>query len=55
MQQQPDSGTRYIHQYLKVGEKEKWKNKGMNKQKQPDSGIPYISAHCLRVYQVSIF
>ena len=30
-------------------------NKGMNKQQQPDSGIHHTSAHCPRVYQVSIF
>ena len=27
---------------LKIGEKEKWRNKGMNKQQQPDSGTQYI-------------
>ena len=31
------------------------RNKGMNKQQQPDSGIHYIYAHCPRVYQVSTF
>ena len=25
---------------LKIGEKEKWRNKGTNKQEQPDSGVP---------------
>ena len=40
---------------LKIGEKEKWSNKGMNKQQQPDSGIHDTSAHCPRVYQLSIF
>ena len=40
---------------LKIGEKEKWKNKGMNKQQQPNSGIHDTSAHCPRVYQFSIF
>ena len=38
-----------------IGEKEKWRNKGMNKQQQPDSGIHDTSAHCPCVYQVSIF
>ena len=33
----------------------KWRNKGMNKQQQPDSGIHNTSAHCQRVYLVSIF
>ena len=33
----------------------KWRNKGINKQQQPDSGIHDTSAHCPRVYQVSIF
>ena len=31
------------------------KNKGMNKQQQPCSGIFDTSAHCPHVYQVSIF
>ena len=50
-------------QCMKTGEKEKWRNKEMNKQQQPDSGIQMqpdsgihdTSAHCPRVYQVSIF
>ena len=42
-------------QCLKIGEKEKWRNKGTNMQQQPDSGIHDSSAHCPRVYQVSIF
>ena len=33
----------------------KMENKGTNKQQQPDSGIYDTSAHCPRVYQVSIF
>ena len=33
----------------------KKKNKGTNKQKQPDSGIHHTSTHCPCVYQVSIF
>ena len=37
------------------GEKDKWRNKGTNKQQQPDSSIHDTSAHCPRVYQVSIF
>ena len=37
---------------LKIGEKEKWRNKGMNTQQQPDSGLHDASAHCPRVYQV---
>ena len=40
---------------LKTGEKEKWRNKGTNKQQQPDSGINHTSAHCPCVYQVSTF
>ena len=36
-------------------EKEKWRNKGMNKQQQPDSGTQDTSACCPRVYQVSTF
>ena len=36
-------------------EKEKWRNKGMNKQLQPDSGIHNTSAHCPHAYQVSTF
>ena len=40
---------------LKTGEKEKWRNKGTNKQQQPDSGKYDTFAHCPRVYQVSIF
>ena len=40
---------------LKIEEKEKWWNKGTNKQQQPDSGIYDTSAHCPHVYQVSIF
>ena len=31
------------------------KNKGTNKQEQPDSGIHDTSAHCAGVYQVSTF
>ena len=42
-------------QCLKIGEKEKWRNRGMNKQQKPDSGIHHTSAHCPCVYQVSIF
>ena len=42
-------------QCLKIGEKEKWRNKGMNMQQQPDSGIHHTSAHFPHVYQVSIF
>ena len=33
----------------------KMKNKGTNKQQQPDSGIHNTSAHCPRVYLVSTF
>ena len=40
---------------LKIGEKEKWRYKGTIKKQQPDSGIHDTSAHCPRVYQVSIF
>ena len=36
-------------------EKEKWRNKGTNKQQQPDSGTHNTSAHSPRVYQVSTF
>ena len=39
-------------QCLKIGEKEKWRNKGMNTQQQPDSGLHDAFAHCPRVYQV---
>ena len=35
---------------LKIGEKEKWRNKGMNKHQQADSGIHDTSVHCPRVY-----
>ena len=42
-------------QCLKIGEKENWRNKGLNMQKHPDSGIHDTSPHCPRVYQVSIF
>ena len=42
-------------QCLKIGEKEKWRNKGMNMQQQSDSGTHETSAHCPCVYQVSIF
>ena len=42
-------------QYLKIGEKEKWRNNGTNKQQQPDSGIHNTSAHCPHVYQKLIF
>ena len=34
-------------------EKEKWRNKGTNKQQQPDSGKHNTPAHCPRMYQVS--
>ena len=34
-------------------DKEKWRNKGTNKQEQPDSGIHNTSFRCPRVYQVS--
>ena len=40
---------------LKIWEKEKWRNKRTNKQQQPDSSMHDTSAHCPRVYQVSIF
>ena len=40
---------------LKIGEKEKWWNKGTNKQQRPDSSIYDTSAYCPHVYQVSIF
>ena len=39
---------------LKIGEREKWRNKGTNEEQQPDSGIHDTSAHFPRVYQVSI-
>ena len=39
---------------LKIGEK-KWRNKGTNKQQQPEYGIHNTSVHCPRVCQVSIF
>ena len=42
-------------QCLIIGEKETWRNKGMNMQKQPDSGKHDTSAHCPCVYQVSVF
>ena len=35
--------------------KENWRNKGTNKQQQPDSDIHDTSAHYPCVYQVSIF
>ena len=41
--------------YVWKQEKQKWRNKGMNKQQQPDSGTHDTSAYCPRVYQVSIF
>ena len=41
--------------YVKNWRERKWKNKGTNKQQQPDSSIHDISAHCPCVYQVSIF
>ena len=40
---------------LKIGEKEKWRNKGTNKKQHPDSGIHDTSADCPCVYQFSIF
>ena len=40
---------------FEIGEKEKWRIKGMNRQQQPHSGIHDISVHCPPVYQVSIF
>ena len=33
----------------------KMRNKGTSKQQQPESGVHDTSAHCPRVYQVSIF
>ena len=42
-------------QCSKIGEKEKWRNKGTNRQQQPDSGIHDTSVHCPHVDQVSIF
>ena len=42
-------------QCMKIGEKEKWRNKRTNMQEQPDSGIHHTSVHCSRVYHVSIF
>ena len=40
---------------MNFGEKENWRNKGMNWQQQPDTGIHDTSAHYPRVYQVSTF
>ena len=41
-----------LSQCLNIAER---KNKGTNKQQQPDSGIHHTSTYCLRVYQVSTF
>ena len=40
---------------LKIGEKEKWTNKGTNKQQQPNSCIHDRSTNCQHVHQVSTF
>ena len=40
---------------LKIGEKVKWRNKGMNKQQPPDSGIHDTSTNFPCVHQVSTF
>ena len=40
---------------LKIGEKEKMKNKGNNVMQQPDCGTHDTCAHCPSVYLVSIF
>ena len=47
------SVTKTFNVFMKIGEEEKWRNKGMNKQQQPDSGIHDTSANCPRVYQVT--
>ena len=41
--------------FLKIGEKEKWRNKGTTKQQQPEYSIHNTSVHCPRVCQISIF
>ena len=51
----PEKSVTRWFQCLKIGEKEKWRNKGTNMQQQPDSNIHDSSAHCPRMYQVSIF
>ena len=39
-------------QCLKIGEKEKWRNKETNKQQQPDSSIYDISAQCVPIFNL---
>ena len=42
----PKKSVTKLFLYLKIGEKEKWRNKGMNKQRHPDSGMHNTSIHC---------
>ena len=42
----PEESVTKKFQSLKIGEKEKLRNKETNKQQQPDSGIHDTSAHC---------
>ena len=50
----PDKSVRKILMFENSRERKR-RNKGTNKQQQPDSGLHDTSAHCPRVYLVSIF